>query len=285
MGRTQATSRRIYYSAVPITTIPFSGRTIELEYEWLFAARRESPLLVFLHEGLGSLAMWRDYPRALCAAGGYRGLVYSRYGYGRSTPRPRDEHWTPDYLRDQARQALPALLTAVGAASERPWLFGHSDGATIALMYAATYPDRLSGAIVLAPHVFLEAVARVGIAATRERYESAGFKERLARYHLDPDSPFWGWHDAWMDSAFTTWTMEPMLASIRCPLLAIQGYDDEYGSMAQLDAIARAVPTTERLQLARCGHVPYRDAPAVVTQATVDFIARHRGATPAPCRG
>lgn len=265
---------------MPITTIPFRGRPIELEYEWLFPSRREAPLVVFLHEGLGSLAMWRDYPRDLCAAGGYRGLVYSRYGYGRSTPRPAHEHWTPDYLREQACQ-LPALLHAIGAAGERPWLFGHSDGATIALMYAAMYPERLAGGIVLAPHVFLEDVARIGIAATRIRYESSGFKERLARYHIDPDSPFWGWHDAWMDPGFTTWTMGPMLASIRCPLLAIQGYDDEYGSMAQLDAIARAVPTTELLQLAQCGHVPYRDAPEVVSRATIDFIARHRAVEPA----
>jgi pimeloyl-ACP methyl ester carboxylesterase len=260
---------------VPIARIPFGGRIIELEYEWLYASRRDAPLVVFLHEGLGSLAMWRRYPRALCQAGGYRGLVYSRYGYGRSTPRPAHEHWTPDYLREQARDALPALLRAVDADDARPWLFGHSDGATIALMYAALYPEGLAGAIVLAPHVFLEAVARIGIAATRARYESAGFKERLARYHVDPDSAFWGWHDAWMDPTFTAWTMEAMLSAIRCPILAMQGYDDEYGSMAQLETIARTVPTTELLQLAGCGHVPYRDVPELVTRATTDFISRH----------
>lgn len=259
-----------------IATIRFRGRSIELEYEWLYASRRDAPLIVFLHEGLGSLAMWRDYPRELCDAGAYRGLVYSRYGYGRSTPRPAHEHWTPDYLLEQAREALPALFHAIGVDDAQPWFFGHSDGATIALMYAALYPGDLAGAIALAPHVFFEEIARVGIAATRTRYESAGFKERLARYHNDPDSPFWGWHDAWMDPTFSTWTMERMLASIRCPILAVQGYDDEYGSMAQLDAIARAVPTTELLQLADCGHVPYRDLPDVVTQATVDFIGRHR---------
>ncbi len=263
---------------MPFARIPFGGRPIEVEYEWQHASRRDAPLVVFLHEGLGSLAMWRDYPRELCDAGGYRGLVYSRYGYGRSTPRPAEEHWTPDYLLAQAREALPALLRGVGADDVQPWLFGHSDGATIALTYAALYPDALAGAIVLAPHVFVEEVARIGIAATRTRYESAGFKERLARYHTDPDSAFWGWHDAWMDPAFTTWTMEAMLSSIRCPILAVQGYDDEYGSMAQLEAIARAVPTTELVQLRDCGHVPYRDLPEVVTRATVDFISRHHSA-------
>jgi pimeloyl-ACP methyl ester carboxylesterase len=263
---------------VPIAQVPFRGHPIELEYEWLLASRRDAPLVVFLHEGLGSLAMWRDYPRELCDAGHYRGLVYSRYGYGRSTPRPTHEHWTPDYLLEQAREALPGLLHAVGADDARPWLFGHSDGATIALMYAALYPEDLAGAVVLAPHVFLEDVARVGIAATRTRYESTGFKERLAQYHTDPDSAFWGWHDAWMDPAFTAWTMEEMLLAIRCPILAVQGYDDEYGSMAQLEAIARAVPSAELLQLHDCGHVPYRDAPDVITRATVDFVSRHRAA-------
>ena len=259
-----------------VATVPFDGREIELQYEWINAGGRDAPLVVFLHEGLGSIEMWREFPGELCAAGGYRGFVYSRYGYGRSTARPAGERWTPEYLERQARDVLPALLDAVGAAHARPWLFGHSDGATIALIYAALFPDVVPGAIVMAPHVFLEDVARAGIAATRARYESAGFKERLARYHADPDSAFWGWHDAWMDPAFTGWNIEAMLAAIRCPILAIQGVGDEYGSMGQLDAIARRVPTAELLKLENCGHSPHRDLPDVVTRATVDFIARHR---------
>ena len=258
-----------------LATVPFDGREIELEYELVNGGSHEAPLVVFLHEGLGSIEMWRGFPRELCAAGGYRGLVYSRYGYGRSTARPAAERWTPEYLDRQARDVLPALLRVIGEESTRPWMFGHSDGATIALIYAASFPDALSGAIVMAPHLFLEEVARTGIAATRVRYESAGFKQRLARYHADPDSAFWGWHDVWMDPAFTGWDIQGMLASIRCPVLAIQGFEDEYGSMAQLDAIARGVPTAELLKLEKCGHSPHRDMPELVTQATVDFIGRH----------
>jgi pimeloyl-ACP methyl ester carboxylesterase len=259
-----------------VAIVPFDGREIELEYEWINAARRDAPLVAFLHEGLGSVEMWRDFPRELCAAGEYRGFVYSRYGYGQSTARPKEERWTPAYLERQAHGVLPALLHVVGAADTRLWLFGHSDGATIALVYAAAFPEGVSGVIAMAPHVFLEEVARVGIAATRQRYESAGFKERLARYHADPDSAFWGWHDAWMDPSFTDWNIERMLSSIRCPVLAIQGFGDEYGSMGQLDAIARAVPTAELLKLENCGHSPHRDLPEVVVQATVGFIGRHR---------
>ena len=150
-------------ASTPVAIVPFDGREIALQYEWINAGTRDAPLVVFLHEGLGSIEMWRDFPGELCAAGGYRGFVYSRYGYGRSTARPAGERWTPEYLERQARDVLPALLDAVGAADARPWLFGHSDGATIALIYAALFPDAVRGAIVMAPHVFLEDVARAGI--------------------------------------------------------------------------------------------------------------------------
>src|SRR6478672_11685653 len=135
--------------------LPFEGRAIHLEYAWVGTDAPAAPVVVFLHEGLGSLAMWKDWPQQLCAAGGYRGLVYSRYGYGRSTPRPAHERWTPRFMHAQAQDTLPRLLAAldVGTGGRTPWLFGHSDGGSIALIHAATYPDAVAGVIAVAPHI------------------------------------------------------------------------------------------------------------------------------------
>ncbi len=229
--------------------------------------------MVFLHEGLGSLSAWRDFPQHLCAAGGYRGLVYSRYGYGRSTPRPASDPLPPDYLDREARDGLPAFLAAVGAGTARPWLFGHSDGASIALLYAARFPDRVAGVIALAPHIFIEDVTIAGLTEARLQYRTGDLKARLARHHADPDSAFHGWNDAWLHPAARGWNIEYMLPTIRCPVLAIQGYEDQYATMAQLDRIKQFVPQTELLKLASCGHAPHRDQARVVIMAVVDFVA------------
>ena len=258
-------------------------REYSLEYESIAPERTASPLLVFLHEGLGSVAMWRDWPRQLCDAGGYRGLVYSRPGYGRSTPRPPAEKWPVDFMHAQAREVLPALLQAAGvdAATDPPWLVGHSDGASIALIYAAAFPERVAGVIALAPHVFVEDVSVESIERTRETYlattdtQASRLRVKLGRYHDDPDSAFWGWNDIWLDRAFRSWNIEALLPAIMKPVLAVQGEDDEYGTMAQVDCIARCVPHAQLLKLSACGHSPQRDQPERVIKATVDFIARH----------
>ncbi|MFD2270232.1 alpha/beta fold hydrolase [Undibacterium arcticum] len=264
--------------AVQVAVVPFNQRTIRLEYQWLNAEMTDAPLIVFLHEGLGSLSMWKNYPQQLCDTAQCRGLVYSRYGYGNSTPRPHDEKkWPVDYMQQQALDVLPALLQAVGvdAAADKPWLFGHSDGASIALIYAASYPAALAGAIVLAPHVFVEDISIHGIEQARAAYLQTDLQQRLARYHADPDSAFWGWNDIWLAPDFRGWNIETLLPEIRCPVLALQGYDDEYGTMAQLDGIARRVPQAELLKLAACGHSPQRDQGAAVTAAATAFMARH----------
>ena len=155
---------------------------------------------------------------------------------------------------------------------DRPWLFGHSDGASIALIYAATFPDALAGAVVLAPHIFVEDVTIAGIAAARRNYETTDLRQRLARRHADPDATFWRWHDRWTDPAFRNWNIEALLPDIRCPLLAIQGEDDEYATMAQLDGIKRQVPQAELLKLAACRHAPHRDQPQAVIDAAIRFI-------------
>jgi len=250
-------------------------RLLDIEYAWVGAPESTGPVVVFLHEGLGSVAMWRDFPARLCEALGLRGLVWSRAGYGRSTPRPPDLHWAPDFMHHQAHEDLPALLEALDLrpAGSGYLLLGHSDGGSIALIHAASFPGRCAGVIVLAPHLFVEALSIRSIAAARQAYLDTDLRERLARYHDDPDSAFWGWNDAWLSPAFRSWNIEALLPAIDCPVLAIQGHDDVYGTMAQIDRIADALPATRLLKLADCGHSPHRDQPAAVITACRQFIA------------
>jgi len=260
--------------------IVWRQRAVQIEYQWVGTDRPDAPLVVFLHEGLGSVAMWRDFPAALCAVAGCRGLVYSRPGYGRSTPRAPDDHWGPDFLHRQALEVLPALLLALGldTLASPLWLFGHSDGGSIALLYAAAFPERVAGAIVLAPHIYVEDLSVRSIAQAREAYLHADLGQRLARYHDHADSAFWGWNDIWLDPAFRNWRIDAELSTIRCPVLAVQGLDDEYGTLAQIEGIAAAVPGTELLTLADCGHAPQRDQPDTLTRAASAFISRQKPA-------
>ncbi len=254
--------------------LAIDGRAQRLEYAWIGADRSDAPLIVFLHEGLGSVAMWRDFPQTLCAAAGVRGLVYSRSGYGRSTPRAADEKWPVEFMHVQAQVVLPALLTRLRI-EEPVWLFGHSDGASIGLLHAAAFPERVSGVVAVAPHVFVEDVSVASIEQARIAYQTTDLRQRLARYHDDPDSAFRGWNDIWLEPAFREWNIEGSLARIRCPVLAVQGVDDEYGTMAQLDAIARLVPGARTLKLADCGHSPHRDQPTALRDAVVAFLREH----------
>lgn len=256
--------------------LDWRGRSVQLEYQWLRAHDRGTPLMVFLHEGLGSLALWRDYPLALCEALGCRGLVYSRPGYGHSTPRAPGEHWGVDFMHRQAHEVLPALLQALGvdAVAEPPWLFGHSDGGSIALLYAARFPARTAGVVVLAPHILVEEVSVASIAQARTAYLQTGLRQRLARYHADPDSAFWGWNDIWLHPQFRSWNISPELASLSAPLLAVQGVNDEYGTLEQIRGIARVAPQCELVELADCGHSPHKDQEDRLTEAVRSFFQR-----------
>jgi len=244
-----------------------------LEYAWHGRARSGASPLVMLHEGLGSLSLWRDFPVELARATRRRVLVYSRYGYGRSDPLtgPRQV----DFMHVEALEVLPELLRKLGI--ERPVLFGHSDGGSIALIHAAKHP--VAAVIALAPHVFVEAYGLASIAETRRAYLEGDLRERLARRHADADSAFWGWNDIWLAPDFVRWNVEALLPAIACPVLAIQGIDDRYGTMEQIDRIGRGVPDFRRLKLADCGHSPHRDQPAAVLAAAADFLRSIPGST------
>ena len=273
-------------SAVEFIEVDAAGRTWRIEHQWIARERVDQPLIVFLHEGLGSLSMWKDFPQQLCEAAACRGLVYSRPGYGRSTPRDPSEAWTTAFMHEQAHEVLPALLHALDVdtntdtTTDKPWLFGHSDGGSIALLYAARFASRVVGTIVLAPHIKVEEFGLIGIRAAREAYLHGDLKSGLARHHNDPDSAFWGWNTIWLAPAFKAWNIEAELANITGPVLAVQGTQDQYGTMAQIDGIALHAPQTALLKLQECGHSPHRDQPQVVIAAASEFIRRHAPSPP-----
>lgn len=261
--------------------IDWRGRCVRIEHAWVQASHPDRPLLVFLHEGLGSLSMWKDFPRLLCEALDMRGLVYSRPGYGRSTPREPDEHWRPDFMHRQACEVLPALLSALQV-RERSWLLGHSDGASIALLHAACFPDAVAGAVVMAPHIMVEEHGLASIRQARTAYLDGDLRTRLQRYHDNVDSAFHGWNDIWLHPEFRTWSIEAELTAIRCPVLAIQGLGDEYGTLEQIHGITCRLPQAEALELPDCRHSPHRDQMGPVITAIRRFVHQYHqpGDTP-----
>ncbi len=263
--------------SVAFAEIEHQGRRTQIEYQWIPAAKLDAPVILFLHEGLGSLSMWRDFPTRLCEAAGCRGLVYSRPGYGRSTPRATEEAWGVDFMHRQARDVLPAFLAAVGVEPSETalWLFGHSDGGSISLLYASAFPDRLAGAIVVAPHIMVEDLTIENIVKAKEAYLTTDLPKKLGRHHASADSAFWGWNDIWLHPPFRDWSIEAELAPISRPLLAVQGVDDEYGTMEQIHGIVRCLPHAEMLELPDCGHSPHRDQPDRLIEAVSAFIHKN----------
>lgn len=256
---------------VQASFVTVQGR--KLEYRRIAATRPNTPTLVFLHEGLGSVSQWRDFPGRVAQETGCGAVVYSRYGYGRSDV--LESPHKVDYMHREAREVLPELLDKLGILD--PLLVGHSDGASIALIYASTHPG-MKGLILEAPHVFVEDVSVQSIAAAKRTFESSDLAVRLARHHTDPAKTFYGWNDIWLHPDFRAWNIEEFLPGILCPLLAIQGLDDEYGTMRQIEAIEREVKGTVTLvKLEACGHSPHRDQPEATLAAMVRFI---RGVAP-----
>jgi pimeloyl-ACP methyl ester carboxylesterase len=262
------------------TSLDVGGVRLEVREIPAPGAAEGRAALVFLHEGLGSVAMWRDWPDRLCAATGRAGVVYSRQGYGRSDPTPdvrgepaerhgrRSGRLRPDYMHREALDVLPALLRRLGLA--RPVLVGHSDGGTIALLHASRHP--VAACVVLAPHVIVEEVSLRSIERAREAYTKGDLRARLSRYHADVDGAFWQWNDVWLSPGFRAFDIREDCRRIQAPLLAIQGVDDPYGSMAQIHDIAAAAPHARLVELAACGHSPHRDQPEAVTAAIAGFL-------------
>ncbi|MDH3454107.1 MAG: alpha/beta hydrolase [Desulfuromonadales bacterium] len=227
--------------------------------------------LVFLHEGLGCLAMWRDFPRQLARLTGCRALVYSRAGYGGSAPCPLPRPLT--FMHDEGLRVLPKILTQ--ARIDKAVLVGHSDGASIALINAGGIADRrIQGLILMAPHVFVEELTLASIREAKSAFENAGLRERLARYHGDNvDCAFLGWNQAWLDGAFIDWNLEAYLPKVEVPVLLIQGEDDNYGTIRQLEKIKDRLPGGAELALLRdCGHSPFRDSPTEVMRVITGFL-------------
>ena len=239
-----------------------------LEYAWFGAARYGTPPIVMLHEGLGSIALWKDFPDRLAAATERRVLAYSRYGQGASEPLagPRGI----DFMHIEALEALPQLLDALGVRDQV--LLGHSEGGSMALIHAARAHRPVTAVVAMAPFAFVERSNLDSIAEARRAYLGTELREKLARHHDDVESAFWGWNDIWLNPDFATWNIEALLSEVACPVLTILGSDDEYGTIEQIERIARAVPHLRRIELPQCGHSPHREQPETVLDATVRFL-------------
>ena len=243
----------------------------DLEYRLIGPAPEQAPTIVMLHEGLGSAALWGDFPEKLQAANGAGVFVYSRAGYGASTPvkppRPLD------YMHREALDVLPKLLDAIGFC--RGMLVGHSDGASIAAIYAGSVQDHRVRAIVLmAPHFMVEDRGLAAIAETRTAYETTNLREKLARWHKDVDNAFYGWNGAWLDPKFRDWDISEYLAYIRVPVAIVQGAGDQYGTMRQVEiAQGECYCPVDVAVIASAGHSPHREAPDETLAAIADFAA------------
>jgi pimeloyl-ACP methyl ester carboxylesterase len=254
---------------------------VSLECRRIGAQRELAPTLVFLHDGLGCADIWGNFPERLSERTGLPGFVYSRAGYGRSDPVPLPRPL--NYTHIEAAHVLPAVMAASGIT--QPILIGHSDGATIALIYGALIgggaidAPRTAAIVAMAPHVFNEALSIKSIRETTQQFERGTLRARLERYHgSNVDCAFRGWSDTWLDPLFRTWNIEALLAEIDVPVLVIQGDADAYGSLAQVESILRNVsgPTRSRV-IPGCGHVPYRTVPEITLGAITGFLQDFEG--------
>jgi pimeloyl-ACP methyl ester carboxylesterase len=234
------------------------------------ATQANTPTIVMLHEGLGSIALWKDFPEQVAAATGCGVLIYSRYGHGKSDrlAEPRGTN----FMHREAHIVLPELLRHF--AIENPILLGHSDGASISLIYAGTHPSRVGALILEAPHVFVEEFGLRSTVAIRTLYESTDLRQKLVRYHDHVDEMFRGWNDIWLAPEFRRWNIEEYLPRITCPILVIQGENDEYGTIAHLETIQRQTRATQALILPGCGHSPHRERPTETLAAVTSFVKK-----------
>ncbi len=242
-----------------------------LEAAWWGPGPETAPTIVLLHEGLGCVALWRDFPGALAAATGCGVFAWSRLGYGQSDPcalpRPMD------YMQREATDTLPRVLDAAGV--RRCVLLGHSDGASIAAVYGGAVTDaRVRGLVLIAPHYFVEDMCLDSIAAAKIAYETGDLRTRLARYHRDVEAAFRGWNDAWLDPRFRDFDITAYLPNIAVPVLQVQGTDDPYGTVAQTDTAERALPDQARTLLLAARHAPHLEAREATLAGIVTFLRK-----------
>lgn len=258
------------WSKTPQLPLVVSGVT--LEYACYGPTPDQAPTIVMLHEGLGCAALWRDFPQKVAERTGMGVLVYSRQGYGQSDPvqLPRPI----DFMTREAVDVLPYILDQAGIT--RCILFGHSDGATIAAIYAGSVEDhRVRGLILMAPHFFTEEMGLKEIEGARKAFQTTDLKLRMAKYHRDPEGAFRGWNDTWLDPAFKSWNVAEVIDYLRIPVLAIQGRDDQYGTLAQIEEIeTRAYSPVDTAILDDCKHAPHLEQPEQVLEAVAEFAAR-----------
>ena len=243
-----------------------------LEYACWGPSPDRAPTIILLHEGLGCVALWRDFPEKLAAETGMGVLAYSRAGYGQSSGKPLP--WPVSYMTDEAIEVLPQVLDAIGFQSGI--LMGHSDGATIASIYCGTVEDfRVRGLIVMAPHYFTEPMGLAAIQQARQAYDQGDLRGRLGKYHRDVDNAFHGWNDSWLNPDFHSWNVADVIDYLRIPALAVQGVDDQYGTLAQIEELeTRSYAPVDVEILHSCGHSPQNDQPERVLQVVAEFAAR-----------
>jgi len=241
----------------------------QLEYRWLAPRAADAPTIVMLHEGLGSVGLWGDFPDRLQQASGAGIFLYSRAGYGNSSPVPLPRPL--DYMHREAREVLPRILDAIPF--RRGLLLGHSDGASIAAIYAGSYQDRrLQGVVLIAPHFIVEDISVKSIAEIKTTYETTELKVKLARWHEDVDNAFYGWNGAWLDPKFREWDISDYLAYIRVPILVLQGVDDQYGTMRQVEIAQEECYCPVDLKvISEAGHSPHREASGATLDAIAEF--------------
>jgi pimeloyl-ACP methyl ester carboxylesterase len=241
-----------------------------LETLWIGPQQSDRATIVMLHEGLGSIALWKDFPDRLAARTGCGVLLYSRYGHGNSDKLMEKRPVT--FMHHEGEVVLPELLQKLQI--ERPILLGHSDGGSIALIFAGKHPDAVRALILEAPHVFVEDLSVASITQAKVNYQTTELPRKLSRHHAHVHATFWGWNDIWLDPDFRSWNIEEYLAAVRCPVLCIQGEEDEYGTRAQVEAIKAQVPQTEIVMLPDCKHSPHRDQAERTLERMAEFVAR-----------
>jgi len=241
-----------------------------LETVWIGSRQSSRPTIVMLHEGLGSVSLWKDFPELLAERTGCGVLLYSRYGHGNSDKLMEKRPVT--FMHHEGEVVLPELLDKLGIGW--PILLGHSDGGSIAIIFAGKHPDTVGGLILEAPHVFVEDLSVASITQAKVNYQTTDLPQKLSRHHAHVDATFWGWNNIWLDPDFRSWNIAEYLVAIRCPVLCIQGEDDEYGTIAQVEAIKAQVPQTEIVMLPNCRHSPHRDQTERTLERMVEFVVR-----------